>query len=377
MTTPGQADTVSTSPQPQASNRLPRRVAVLSDAIAERNGVGAYYCDLVSQLQHRLEAIELYCPRQQDRRPWHLPMPGDATQALHMPPICTLQRALDRLDPHVIVAPTPGAYGLLAAHEAKRRKVPLIVCFHTSFEDIVDLYFSRPLGYATQAMFNGVNAHLFKRSQLVLANTERIAKTVVRRYATEVELMGTPLAPMYLDIPTTPIEECVDSVLFAGRLAAEKNIDAVIEAASTLPHIQFHIAGDGPERDTVIRQCHALSNLRYHGWLSRALLCRLIDSIEVTVLPSHFETFGTIAMEVMARERLVLVSPQCGIAAWPRLREGLCVQQSGESLTDAIRRIAAMTPGTRSAISQHARECALDYNRWTIDRWIESLSVGA
>lgn len=57
--TPGFEDAA--APAAGAAESL--RVAVVSDAAAERNGVGTYYHDLVQHLRGRVDRAELFCPR--------------------------------------------------------------------------------------------------------------------------------------------------------------------------------------------------------------------------------------------------------------------------------------------------------------------------
>ena len=83
------------------------RLAVTSDAAPERNGVGAYYEDLLDYLSTRLAHAEVFSPVIKDgqwQAPLALPMPGDATQKLCFPNPIALQRALTELDPHVLIA---------------------------------------------------------------------------------------------------------------------------------------------------------------------------------------------------------------------------------------------------------------------------------
>ena len=59
------------------------------------------------------------------------------------------------------------------------------------------------------------------------------------------EVMGTPLDAGFLTPPLSP-PSCIETVCFAGRLAAEKNIDAVLNAVHDWPDLGFVIAGEGP-----------------------------------------------------------------------------------------------------------------------------------
>ncbi|MGB0514480.1 MAG: glycosyl transferase family 1, partial [Wenzhouxiangellaceae bacterium] len=67
------------------SSRRPVRVAFVSDSMPERNGVGAYYTDLIEQLdRQRFEPVFL-CPGNLPARA-RFPLPGDATQHIYLPP---------------------------------------------------------------------------------------------------------------------------------------------------------------------------------------------------------------------------------------------------------------------------------------------------
>ncbi|MEX2365774.1 MAG: hypothetical protein WD601_04165, partial [Pseudohongiellaceae bacterium] len=71
------------------------KIVVLSDAAPSRNGVGAYYQDLVEQLSSKVGQIKMVSPVIRDGK-WHgglvLPLPGDKTQKLCLPNILKLKR---------------------------------------------------------------------------------------------------------------------------------------------------------------------------------------------------------------------------------------------------------------------------------------------
>jgi len=93
---------------------------------------------------------------------------------------------------------------------------------------------------------------------------------VARRMgARTVRLMGTPIPKRFLDLPPTPLRPKIERVLFAGRLAPEKNLEAVVEAAERLPDLAFVIAGDGPLRGWLEDRAAELGNLTYVGWAKR------------------------------------------------------------------------------------------------------------
>lgn len=351
------------------------RIAIISDAESERNGVGAYYHDLVDHLQDRVEKIELICPGHADiAHGITFPLPGDSTQKVWLPPIRQIGRKIKALNPDIIIVPTPGPFGLYGSHLAKKYKAKLIVGFHTHFEKIMDLYWSRWFGYLTVTYFELLNRHLFKKSNVILANSDEMVEIARKRSNRPVELMGTPIPREFLEKPVPSINDRLKSVLYAGRLAAEKNIETVIAAAEQHPDLSFSIAGDGPIREEIQAAANRLPNLDYLGWLSRSDMLSVMDKTDMLVLPSHVESFGTIAMEAMARGRIVLVSSHCGIREWPDLNPGLFEIPPDGSTASAIEKIEQMEPEALSEKSRKARAGAVKLSQWNIDNWLRLLT---
>ena len=78
-------------------------------------------------------------------------------------------------------------------------------------------------------------------------------------------------------------------MLFAGRFAAEKSIDALLDLIPRRPDLHFTFAGDGPERKRVEDMARQQENLDYPGWIRRDRLVDLLDSADLFVLPSAVE----------------------------------------------------------------------------------------
>jgi glycosyltransferase involved in cell wall biosynthesis len=301
-------------------------------------------------------------------------MPGDPTQRFLMPRPRTLTRRLKRLEPNVIVIPTPGPYGMLAMMLAKRYGARIVVGFHTHFERLAALNRHwRLFGLVAQTYLNACHRALFKASDLVLANSTEMLDVARSIGATNVGLMGTPIPLRFLETPVASLRPALEMALFAGRLAPEKNLEAVVEAAATIPELQFQIAGDGPLRDWVIREAERLPNLEYIGWVPRQRILPLIDSADILVLPSTIESFGTIALEAMARARLVIVSSQCGILSWELLNRGLFPMREDEPLSTTLKRVRALDRSLLERKASLAREAAQAINVRSLNHWISVL----
>ncbi len=354
------------------------RVVIISDALPERNGVGTYYHDLVEYLRDYIEHAELICPYS-GVGPWKgrlaFPLPGDRTQKITIPPIRQIHKCIRHIAPHAIIVPTPGPYGLLGVYLAKRYSLNLLVGFHTNFEKLTDLYWNPFFGKFSRTFLRAFHKFFFRHSSLVLANSKEMAAAARDMGAGRVRLMGTPISRQFLQEPLTPPADGLNRILFAGRLAAEKNLHSVIAAARELPNIQYLIAGDGPLRDLVITQSRNLSNLTYLGWLARSSMPATLDSVDMLILPSQVESFGTAALEAMARNRIVLASEKCGIFDWPSLNGNIFRLGKTESVTDAIRRIAQLDHQQWREKAEGACKAARQFNDWTISNWIEILKT--
>ena len=359
---------------PSAAQLARLRVAVVSDAAPNRNGVGSFYADLGQCLGGSVGAFELFSPVIESGR-WRaglsLPLPGDKTQKLCLPNPVALRRALLQLQPHAMVIATPGVYGLTGAYLAASLGVPAAAGFHTSFAAITDLYWPDSWsGKVVSQYFQRSQAFIFKRCQSVIVNCDTMREQAAGLCRHPIDSVPTPLATEFM-VPPPPPSRRIARVLYAGRLALEKNLQQVIDAAAAHPELEFTLAGEGPELPRVQAAAARLPNLHWAGWVDRDGLRQLMDSHDALVLPSHFESFGTVALEAMARGRLALVSRHCGIAQWPQCAHGLTV--FADDLTAALSRAKRLSPDALSAGGAAARSCAERWNRRCADDWAELL----
>lgn len=350
------------------------RVAVISDAESERNGVGAYYADLAAHLADHVAEVAVIAPGGDNAYgSLSMPMPGDSTQTLWMPNVMAVRRRLKDLRPHVVVIPTPGPWGLLGARLGRGVGAALVVGFHTHFEELTHLYWNPRLGVIPRSYMRWVSRYLFKRGEVVLANSHAMAEVARALGAPRVDLMGTPIPRAFVETPPPPLPGRIEKVLFAGRLAPEKNVEAVVEAAAAHPHIRFTIAGDGPLRASLEARAAELPNLHLPGWVPRDELPALIDAHHLLVLPSHVESLGTIALEALARGRNVLVSTHCGITEWPMLDRALFRISDGETVVEALDRAVGVDPTLRQRKAALGADGAREMNAWAIETWLKVL----
>ena len=351
------------------------RIAVVSDAQLERNGVGAYYADLVEHLQPKVCEVELIYPDDSDKKSrFALPLPGDKTQSIGLAGLPDLHARLTDFAPHIVIIPTPGPWGILGALIARMIHAPIVVGFHTHFEKLADLYWNDFVGNINRSYLRLSNKLLFHNSAIVLANCEAMVEEAKGLGAEKAALMGTPIAPLFVREPVEPVAEEIKTILFAGRLAQEKNIETFVEAARSLPHLTFQIAGDGPMREELESAAAYLPNLDMLGWLDREGLFKAVNACDMLVLPSHVESLGTVALEALARGRTVLVSTNCGITEWPNLDRALFRIHDDETTGEAIDRVTRIDPAMRKKKAELGVEGAHEMNDWAIDGWLEVIA---
>ena len=354
------------------------RIAVLSDAIPGRNGVGTYYDDLVQHLEDHVARVELLCPpKDRDAEGIHIRMPGDPTQSLHIPPLRKVWRQVSELDPHLVLSGTPGVYGFLGMVKAIRLGVPFCFAHHTEYEKLADLYWEGRFGNLYRWVMTTWNSILLKRARVVLVHNETLIETVRADGAGAVELVGTPVSKLFLEKPLAPLGSELGHVSYIGRLAPEKELGQVFTAVEAHPDLRFRIVGEGPLRDEVDARARAHPNLEARGWVERHEVVDLLDDTDLLVLPSRYETFGTAALEALARRRLALVSSECGIAHWPKLSSGLFQMAPDERLTDALVRVRTLPADERLAVAERGHAAARELNARTVSHILKILSEAA
>jgi len=353
------------------------RVVFFTDAFRRRNGVGAYYCDLIHHLESQLAECALIGPGETEDGPQQglsLPMPGDPSQRLCLPGIPKAVKVMRQVRPHVVVSASPGPYGILGSVLAVRFGAAFCYGYHTKYDELASLYWKDSVAPLAKGALSWLDRRFFRRAAMVFTNSAEMKDTAQRMGARQVRIIGTPIDPRLLS-PAVPVSaEALESVMFVGRLAAEKNLNMLLDAARAMPDTPFVIAGDGPLAAQVKKAHAELPNLDYIGWIDPETLRRVLDErCEILVLPSKVEAFGTVAAEAMARARLALVSDRCGIIDWPELASGLEVVATGEPLTPRLRELTALPVSRREEKRQSARKKCLAFVDRTVSDWKSSL----
>jgi glycogen synthase len=157
-------------------------------------------------------------------------------------------------------------------------------------------------------------------------------------------------------------------VLFVGRLAPQKGVGTLVEAAGLLedPGAQILLVGDGPERKALERESERIGvadRLHFVGFFAHDRLPAALAHADLLILPSLYEELGTVLLEAMQAALPIVASKTGGI---PYVIEdgvnGLLVPPGEpEALAHTIDRLLADRDLARQ-LSEGAQQRVKDYD---------------
>lgn len=115
------------------------------------------------------------------------------------------------------------------------------------------------------------------------------------------------------------VSETQNVIGFLGRLAWVKGVDLLVDAFALLsrtnPELVLVLAGDGPELDTLKHLAKRLGisdKVKFMGF--RSDISRIINSFDISVIPSRQESLGIVALESMCARVPIVCSGVEGLA---------------------------------------------------------------
>ena len=317
------------------------RIMIVTDAwLPQVNGVVRTLKATADELRQRGHDVLMVTP--QGRRT--IPLPSYPEIRLSLVSAGEIAQEADRFGPDAIHIATEGPLGWAARRFCVRRTMPFTTGFHTHFAEYVGLRIRLP---GARALAWSILHYFHKPSHCVMAPTPSIVRQLKAHGITQAKAwtrgvdhtLFRPGARDAFDLPR-PI------LLFAGRLAPEKNIRAFL--ALDLPGSKV-VVGDGPDRAALERDFPAA---HFTGYRFGEELVKAIGSADVFVFPSRTDTFGLVMLEAMA----------CGtpVAAFPIsspidvVREGV----TGALDADLVKAVARAITLDRAKV----REASLAYS---------------
>ena len=165
-----------------------------------------------------------------------------------------------------------------------------------------------------------IEKHLAKKCDRILVATDREREHLVQHYGACPETIGVVPCGVNLNL-FRPLDKAAarqqlgfaqdeSIVLYVGRFAPVKGIDRLMEAIAHLQHHQrlrlVIVGGDGsdaPESKDFRRLAGKLSihdSVTFVGRIEQNKLPLYYSAADVLVVPSHYESFGLVALESLA-----------------------------------------------------------------------------
>lgn len=187
----------------------------------------------------------------------------------------------------------------VAAAFARRRGLPFLArCgfLHSDFE-------ARRAGAGSAEARAAIDyeGRVFRSADHVVVTAEWMRETVASRHGIDAKRVS--VVPNYVDTtryrpPEAPRRG--NRVAFVGRLAAQKNVELLLEAAEGLG-VGIDVVGDGPLRSELEAGARASGlDAAFHGNVDGDRVAAIVREATVFVLPSRYEGHPKALLEAMA-----------------------------------------------------------------------------
>jgi len=328
-----------------------RLVLVTETFPPEVNGVARTLGRWLEALRRRGHAVQVIRPRQLPERGranhvlgLRIPFYPELRFGLASP--LRLWRALARARPDLVHIATEGPLGLAALLAASGLGVPVAASFHTNFDAYAEHYGLGPFKHA----IIGYLRWFHNRAAVTLVPSAGTRRRLDELGFDRVEMWSRGVDselfhPRFRD-PTLrnalglETNDCL--LLYAGRLAAEKNVMALLEAFGRLrarlagrsDRVRLALVGDGPLAPSL--KLLNLPGVVLPGMQLGKDLSRWYASADVFAFPSVSETFGNVVLEALS-SGLPVVAYDCpGVNEQVTHEENGLLVPPGQDLADVL-----------------------------------------
>ncbi|MDR1031430.1 MAG: glycosyltransferase [Treponema sp.] len=198
--------------------------------------------------------------------------------------------------------------------------LPVVYTYHTLWEDYVANYIPLVPTFLLRFIIRGISKNIVKRAQVVLVPSVQIQELIKKyRIKKTCYLLPTGIEAQLFNpdarevacfrellIQKYPQLDHKRILLFAGRIAKEKNLDFLLSLAPKIiakhPETVFLLVGNGPDLYYYQEECAHLGIMEhciFTGYLDREDLALTYQVADIFVFPSLTETQGLVTIEAM------------------------------------------------------------------------------
>lgn len=300
-----------------AQPRRPLRLTLVTETFPpEINGVARTLHRWVEAFRERGHQVQLIRPRQHSEgrlpeRVLGLPLPFYPQMRFGVASPVRLRSILERSRPDLVHIATEGPLGWAALMAAGTLGLPVASSFHTNYDHYLNHYGLSGLEMPLLAYLRWFH----NKTAVTLAPGRVAQQRLLAAGLQRVEIWsrgvdGWTFHPRHRDDgfraslglgPSDPL------LLYVGRLAAEKNLAALLAAFARLrqrlpsplqERVKLAVVGDGPLFDSL--RALAPAAVLFPGAQHGQVLSRWYASADLFAFPSQSETFGNVVLEAQA-----------------------------------------------------------------------------
>lgn len=281
-------------------NRSARRILIVTDAWRPQiNGVVRTLESVGKELQQVGHHLTFLTPE----RFWTLPVPSYPEIRISLASLGAVARQIEAVAPDHIHIATEGPLGLLSRQYCVQQRLGFTTSFHTRFPEYVAMRVPVPTKWSY-----GYLRWFHSAAGRTLVPTPSLRSELSRRGFERMSLWSRGVdGERFKPGPRAYFaEHARPYLLYVGRVAAEKNIEAFLRLPTPGTKI---IAGDGPDR---LRLERLYPDALFLGYRHGDELGQIYRSADVLVFPSLTDTFGNVITEALASGTPVAAYPVTG-----------------------------------------------------------------
>ncbi|MBA3725197.1 MAG: glycosyltransferase family 4 protein [Armatimonadetes bacterium] len=353
------------------------RIAIFSDSYGPIvNGVSVSIEALVEELRTRGHSVHIFTTafsKHKDADPniYRFPsvqLPFIPEYPLAVPPFYPMLRHFRKHSFDIVHTHTPYTIGFVGLRWAESHGIPIVSTYHTLYERYVHYVPYVPKVYTRYKIAKHTN-YYYNRCSQVIAPSEP-ARNSLRRHSvkTPITVIATgnperrkmPKEQARQEIGARPGEKVI---LYVGRVAKEKNIAILLEAAKEIlerrDDVRLWIVGDGAyrkESQRLAREFGIGDRVKYTGAVPRSEVDKYYLGADLFMFASTTETQGLVIGEAMTYGLPAVAVRGGGASESIRNNEnGLVVGNSALQLSETVLNVLG-NPALLGRLSENARK---------------------
>lgn len=232
-------------------------------------------------------------------------------------PSAKISKEIDAFGPDIVHLINPFLLGYGGFQYAVRRSIPFITSYHIHITKVTEYYnisFLDGMFWWFVRAVHGEAVYDLCTSREMIKEFARcgIEPVYLWKRGVDIQLYGPDKKTAEMRYHLTGGHPEAPLILYAGRIAAEKDIFMLRYILERNPDVRAAIVGDGPIRDRTETHFKGTGTV-FTGFLKSPELAAAYASADLFIFPSQTETLGLAALEAMASGTPVIAADAGGI----------------------------------------------------------------